>query len=524
MSLDEQAKTMEHQDIVALLASHGQLATQNTELVARNQELARQLAWFKQQLFGEKSERRFVDADSRQLALGEWRASVIAGKEITVAEHHRRSRPKSGESIDEDAVRFDETVPVEEIRLPHPTIDEEHEIVSEKTTLRLAQKPASYVILKFVRPVIKRKADGALTCPPAPASVLGKSIADVSLLACLVVDKFLYHLPLYRQHQRMAAAGVHLARSTLTGLIHRTGDLLEPIVEAQLASILQSHTLAMDETPIRAGIKSRGQMKTGYFWPIYGDRDEVVFPFSESRSGAILKEILGNYSGVLLSDGYVAYERHAEKHDAIVHAQCWSHTRRQFLKAEAVEPELTDRALAYIARLYEADAVVTRKMVDDAKRAELRAERCKPIVDEFFEWLKTTLDTKILLPRNPFTEAAGYALAREAALRVFLQFPNVPIDTNHLEREIRPIAVGRKNWLFCWTEVGAQYVGIFQSLLVTCRLQGIDPYTYLVDLLQRVDRQPASDVAALTPRVWKERFAGDPLRSVIDRTVKNAVL
>jgi hypothetical protein len=162
-------------------------------------------------------------------------------------------------------------------------------------------------------------------------------------------------------------------------------------------------------------------------------------------------------------------------------------------------------------------------MVDDAKRAELRAARCKPIVDEFFEWLKITLETKILLPRNPFTEAAGYALAREAALKVFLQFPAVPIDTNHLEREIRPIAVGRKNWLFCWTEVGAKYVGIFQSLLVTCRLHGVDPYTYLVDVLQRVDRHPASDVAALTPRLWKERFAADPLRSAVDRGVKNAV-
>jgi transposase len=523
MSLDEQAKTMEHEDIVALLASHNQLAAHNTELAARVEEQKRQLDWFKPQLFGEKSERRFVDADSRQLALGEWRASVIAGQEITVGQHQRRSRPKSDEATGEDAVRFDDTVPVEEIRLPHPAIDEEHEIVSEKTTLRLAQKPASYVVLKFVRPVIKRKADGVLTCPPAPASPLGKSVADVSLLACLVVDKFLYHLPLYRQHQRMAAAGVHLARSTLTGLIHRTGDLLEPIVDAQLRSVLESKVLAMDETPIRAGIKSRGKMKTGYFWPIYGDCDEVVFPFSESRSGALLTEILGGFKGVLLSDGYVAYERHAEKHDAIVHAQCWSHTRRQFLKAEAIEPELTEAALTYIQRLYEADAAVKGKMVDDAKRAELRAARCKPIVDEFFEWLKITLETKILLPRNPFTEAAGYALAREAALKVFLQFPAVPIDTNHLEREIRPIAVGRKNWLFCWTEVGAKYVGIFQSLLVTCRLHGVDPYTYLVDVLQRVDRHPASDVAALTPRLWKERFAADPLRSAVDRGVKNAV-
>ena len=117
---------------------------------------------------------------------------------------------------------------------------------------------------------------------------------------------------------------------------------------------------------------------------------------------------------------------------------------------------------------------------------------------------------------------ANYALAREESLRVFLEYPDVPIDTNHLERQIRPIALGRKNRMFCWTEIGADVVGIFQSLISTCRLQGLDPYTYLVDVLQRVDDHPASDVAALTPRLWKERFAEDPRRSVIDRNVKNA--
>jgi hypothetical protein len=104
---------------------------------------------------------------------------------------------------------------------------------------------------------------------------------------------------------------------------------------------------------------------------------------------------------------------------------------------------------------------------------------------------------------------------------VFLEYPDVPIDTNHLERELRVIALGRKNWMFCWTEIGADYVGVFQSLIVTCRLQGIDPYTYLVDVLQRVEDHPASDVAALTPRLWKERFGADPRRSVIDLDVNN---
>lgn len=517
MTFDEQAASLDLQNIVALLASHQQL-------IARNQELTRQLEWFKRQLFGAKSERRWVDPEGRQLALGEWpQAATHAGTEITIAEHRRRSRTvPSEEAAGDEPVRFDAAVPVEEIRLPAPRFDDEHEVVSEKTTFRLAQRPASYVVLKYIRPVVKRKLDGRLTCPPAPPSVLGKSVADVSWLACTVIDKFVYHLPLYRQHQRMKAAGIHLARSTLTGLVHRTGDLLEPIHEAQLESVLESQVLAMDETPIRAGLKSRGKMKTGYYWPIYGERSEVVFPFSASRSGAILEELLGGYRGVLLSDGYVAYERYVEKTRAIVHAQCWSHTRRQFLKAENIEPELTDSALKYIRLLYEEEARLKPRLLDDARRLERRAVQCKPIVDAFFDWLKTVLQERILLPRNPFTEAAGYALSREGPLRVFLAYPDVPIDTNHLEREIRPIALGRKNWLFCWTEIGAKYVGIFQSLLATCRLQGIDPYTYLVDVLQRVERHPASDVAKLTPRLWKEHFAADPLRSAIDRPVKNA--
>jgi hypothetical protein len=175
-----------------------------------------------------------------------------------------------------------------------------------------------------------------------------------------------------------------------------------------------------------------------------------------------------------------------------------------------------------IQRLYKVEALIQAKLACGEKQIELRAERSKPIVDEFFEWLKTVLSERVLLPRNPFTEAAHYALERESGLRVFLSYPDVPIDTNHLEREIRPIALGRRNWLFCWTEIGARYVGVFHSLLATCRLQGVDPYTYLVDVLQRVESHPMSDVASLTPRLWKERFAQQPLRSAIDRLPLNA--
>lgn len=521
MTFDEQAATMDRKDVVALLVSHQELTASFDELRARSDELSRQVEWFKRQLFGSKSERRLLDAVGRQLWLGELPAEGAAVEQtVTVAAHQRRRHREPEGPTEDGGLRFDASVPVEEIRLGGAAPKrEEGELVSEKVTYRLAQRPASYVVLKYIRPVVKRR-DGTLSCPPAPAAVLGKSVADVSLLACLAIDKFRYHLPLYRQHQRMEAAGVHVARSTLTGLIHRSADLLEPIYDAQLDSILRSAVLTMDETPIKADRKERGKMHTGYFWPVYGDQKELAFPFSPSRAGAVVHEVLGKYRGVLLSDGYQAYENYAAAINDLVHAQCWSHVRRYFLKAEDAEPMLAATALSHIRQLYQEEEAL--RDLPDAERLVGRRERSKPVVDTFFAWLKTVLAERVLLPSNPFTEAAHYALEREEALRVFLEYPNVPIDTNHLEREIRPIALGRKNWLFCWTEVGAERVGIFQSLLSTCRLQGVDPYVYLVDVLQRVAVHPASKVAMLTPRLWKEHFAANPLRSDLDRAVKNA--
>ena len=169
-----------------------------------------------------------------------------------------------------------------------------------------------------------------------------------------------------------------------------------------------------------------------------------------------------------------------------------------------------------LGRLYEEEARLKPRLIEGPKRLEKRAAQCKPIVDGFFEWLKTTLRERVLLPKNPFTEAANYALDREDALRVFLEYPDVPIDTNHLERALRVIPMGRKNWLFCWSEVGAEQVGIIQSLLSTCRLHQVDPYAYLVDVLQRIALHPARDVEQLTPRCWKTLYASNPLRSDLE--------
>jgi transposase len=225
---------------------------------------------------------------------------------------------------------------------------------------------------------------------------------------------------------------------------------------------------------------------------------------------------LGSFCGILLTDGYTVYERYAQTINGLVHAQCWSHCRRQFVEAAPTEPVLVAHALEYIGALYGHEAKLRTQARSPAEQLAYRGEYAKPIVDTFFAWLERTLREQVLLPTNPFTKAAQYALDREAALRVFLEYPNVPLDTNHLEREIRAIAMGRKAWLFCWTEVGARDVGIVQSLLASCRLQGVDPYGYLVDVLQRIDAHPAFEVHLLTPRLWKQHCAAHPLRSDLD--------
>ena len=490
---------------------------------ARAEQAERQLAWFKKQLFGQKSEKRSGPiAEVEQLALGEGVEGETRPVEKTVSvKAHAREISKGSKPADEKPLRFDDSVPRIRREILPPEVEgldeSEYEIIGERVTQRLVQTPSSYQVEEIVRPVVKIKAETKdeekIVTAPAEPGVLERSRADVSVLAGLLIDKFRFHMPLYRQHQRMEAAGVHLARSTLTSWVHDTIDLLRPIYDTQLASILTSKVLAMDETPIKAGRKSKGKMKQGYFWPVYGDQDEVAFPFATSRGHQHAVEILGEYCGTLISDDYKAYEAYAEKRDKVTRASCWAHVRRKFVDAEDVEPERVATALEWIRGFYRVEEEIREQKLEGEAKLRKRMEESKPLVDELFEWLGQELVASALVPTNPFTNAARHALKLKPCLEVFLSDPEVPIDTNHLERALRPIPMGRKAWLFCWTEVGAQKVGIIQSLISTCVIQGVDPYTYLVDVLQRVADHPQSQVSDLTPRIWKEKFADQAIPS-----------
>ena len=304
-----------------------------------------------------------------------------------------------------------------------------------------------------------------------------------------------------------------VSRASLTQWVKKASGLLQPIYLALLRHILQSKTLAMDETPVKAGRAGKGKMRTAWYWPIYGEADEIAFTFAPSKARTHIEKTLLDFKGTLLTDGAAAYARYAIEHEDVVHAQCWAHTRRQFERALSDDPPGAHAALELIGQLYTVETTIRKQQMEAVATQATRGLHALPAVDAFFAWLHGQRQRLDLLPSQPFTKAVGYASEREGALRIYLSDPSVAIDTNHLERALRPIPMGRKAWLFCWTEVGAEHVGIIQSLLCTCRLHGINPYTYLVDVLQRIAIHPDSAVEQLTPRVWKSMFSDNPLRS-----------
>jgi len=306
-----------------------------------------------------------------------------------------------------------------------------------------------------------------------------------------------------------------VSRQWLTQIAQAAIALIEPVHDAQWQSVLLSRVKRMDETPLKAGREGPGKMKSAYFWPVMGEHEEICFHYQPSRRQEHVEQLLGPAAvagGVLHTDGYSAYAWYAKK-TGIAHAQCWAHSRRAFVKAEAIEPARVAQALEHIGVLYRVEEEIRHKSLAGPAKRAWRQQHALPAAQRFFAWVDRQFEAQGLLPSSPFTKALAYVRERRDGLMLYLDDPDVEIDTNSLERALRAIPMGKKNWMFCWTELGAKQIGIAQSLLVTCKLHDIDPYDYLVDVLQRVGQHPASRVHDLTPRMWKSLFADTPLRS-----------
>ena len=477
------------------------------------------ISWLIKQVQGPTSERRSWESLGPEAQL--WLEGMALTlpetpplPKTTVKKHERQRRKNPTDVCKTGRIKHGPSATIIDVDVTNPGVedipDDELELVETKTTQKIVRVSSPFAIVNVHSKTFRRKDDLEELVPPEVPEVLENSIYDVSFLAGMAIDKYQFHLPLYRQHQTIKNSDIFLDRGHLTRVLQRTADLLEPIYEALSSSVLNSRVLTADETPTPAGRK-KGKMAKAYFWAFFGDQQEVYYLFSPSRARQVLDDNLSSFQGQLVCDGYSAYESFVNATIGTELVQCWSHTRREFIRAEVRDPERVKWILRHIRLMYD----VEERVRDKPPAKVLKARQCetKPLVEKLFEFLKKTIAEETFVPSDPFLKAANYCLSREEPLKAFLENPDLPLDTNHLERELRPQAVGRKNWMFHVTEEGARHAAIFYSLIRSCILAEVNPTIYLVDVLQRIDTHLDSKCNLLTPRLWKEHFGTAPLRS-----------
>lgn len=380
--------------------------------------------------------------------------------------------------------------------------------IGEETSEQLEYVPASFKVIETVRPKYAcSKCKDGVTVALAPRRPIQKGLAASGLLAHLIVSKYADHAPLSRLSGIIARLGINLSRQTLCGWVERVFELLAPVEAAQWASVLASHVLGADETPVKVLERGRKECARGYLWCYVGDEGEVVFDFSMGRRSETPVRALAQYQdGVLVCDAYAGYDELDRTKPGVIRAGCNAHARRKVFEAKDVDPDRSMILLALYRQIYDVEeeiraAPCSRSEDRHAFALSRRQEKSRPLMDRLLEHVETYRAQ--VLPKSPMGRALGYLHNQWTPLTRFLEDGAIPIDNNGVEREVRPIAVGRGNWTFIGHEDAGPWAARLYGLMGTCRLQGVNPYEWLKDVLERVRDHPPGRMHELTPRGWK---------------------
>ena len=374
--------------------------------------------------------------------------------------------------------------------------------IGEDIAEKLAYEPGVFTVERHIRGKWACTKCQTLTQAPVPPQVIDKGIATAGLLAQVLVAKFADHLPLYRQEAIFERAGYGITRSTLGAWVGACGVQLQPLVDALKQAILARTVLHADETPVAMLKPGNGKTHRAYLWA-YGpgafeDMRAVVYDFTESRSGRHAQEFLGQWRGKLVCDDYSGYKALLAK--GVVECGCLAHARRKFFDLHAAnKSQIAQDALNYFGQLYEVERELQDKDAD--ARREARQSRARPIADALYAWMAAH---RLKVPDGSASaKALDYSLNRWAALTRYLGDGTLPADNNHIENQIRPIAIGRNNWLFAGSLRAGQRAAAIMSLIQSAKLNGHDPYAYLKDVLMRLPTQRASRIEELLPHRWQ---------------------
>ena len=455
-----------------------------------------------------KSER--VDAAQVQLAFAEIANLVVPpdlAEQIADAENRARLNEPKKPSKPHGRSKLPEHLPVERIELHPPEslrtcscCGGAMHPIGEESSEQLDYRPASLVRVQTAR--IKYACaceQGGVVIASVPDAPVERGLAAPGLLAHVAISKYDDHQPLYRVTERFTREKVPIARSTLGDWVEQVADLLRPIADAMAKVSLEAHRIHTDDTGIP--ILETGKTHKGHVWVYVADDDYVVFRYTERRKGDGPREFLRGYKGYVQADAANLYDRlFGDAGGSATEVGCWAHARRRFYDAQLTDKERALVGIGFIKKLYEADDVVAK--LPPSRRTDERRRLTSPVLDGFKAWLDA--EQLSVLPQAPIADAIGYTLNQWDALTRFLEDGRLKLDNNSAERQLRRVAVGRKNWLFAGSDAGAERACVIYSLLATCKLHGVNSFDYLRDVLVRVGSHPARDVLALNPKAWKQ--------------------
>jgi transposase len=376
-----------------------------------------------------------------------------------------------------------------------------------ETSEKLERVPATLYVIETSRPIYACP-DGceqSVVCAPAPYAWIDRSLGGPGLHAWVLVAKFGDHLPLNRISGILAREGARIATSTLGDWVKHDADALSPIYQAIRKDVLESPIVRTDDTSLRVLDKATqpGGAYNGRVWAFLAvHKGDVFFAFSETRKNADPEgchAVLKAFQGYLQADASNGYDA-LFKNKKILECGCWAHCRRKFHEARDAFPRQADQAIALIQRLYQVEREAKLRELDPGAIRALRLERSRPILEEFFEWVRRIAPEAV--PRSLLATALGYALNQEAALRRYLEDGRLEIDNNDTERALRHVVTGRKAWLFAGNDEGGRRTAVLSTLVYSCKELGIDPVVYLTDVLKKLTTHPGARVHELTPRRW----------------------
>jgi transposase len=473
----------------------------NQELQKQNHYLQEQLDWLKKQVFGKKSE-RIISPNSDQLFFeGFENLEKDISEETKPVKAHKRIKSKR---TGKDAINLPDDLPTETITLDVP---EEKKVcketglplkkIGEEVSCKLACKPESYFIKKFVRPKYALPNNEGIAIAEMPDSIILKCRADESFLADIVVKKYGDYLPLYRICEILERDSISISRKLLSQWIIKIAIALLPLYNEMKKQSLSGNNIFIDETPVK--MLEKIKCKQTYLWVLATEKYRL-YAFKENRNHKNVTEIISNYNGVLHSDKYGAYEKLANE-KKITWCPCWAHIRRKFVDIPE-ESELKKEILEKIRDLFMLEREALEK--PGPERLLIRKEKEIPIIDDLIQKVKKELLEGKTLPKSKMKQALGYFYSLVPYLKNYTKYPNARLDNNTAERAIRSIAIGRKNWLFLGSPNGGKAAAILMSFVQTCRNLSINPREYLEDVMRRIMSHKTNKLHELLPDQWKK--------------------